>query len=1134
MAITAEKRNEVISLLVGMFDAAPSAELMTEFVGYIENGTALQDLAESLSQTAEFKSLYPVWLTNAEFARNFATNLLDGNTSPAILAEAIDFMTAQLNGGATRGEAAHAGVTALAAVSVEDAQWGQAAQALQNKTDVATYFATTKLNADSDFASLRAVVANVDATAASVSNQKILIDANLDSAIQYLTTGQDFLKGSAGNDAFVGWIFDNSNTAQSGDFIDGGAGFDTLSAEIGNSQKFAISLKTNSVERAEFRAQAESPINGDNDIHGDSTDSIDKGVQIDAGDMNGTIEFWNTDSRANLTIEDVQAQSHTVTLGMRNTDSGSVNYEVYFDNISAPGASTQGSQLFLELLDLDGMRTDGEPLKDNPYVGVSFKLGDETITLGAADPVQTSYTDLAAGLNALLQEQGYSNLSVSLGNNFSAINSKNGQSYQGTTLVLTNSGSEVLSGLGWVVNGLLPPDSNVHTQITNEPPATTTQLTQTDVVFDYVGSGSKGGSFVAGEISQAGGVSSSGTPGIQQFNIDVDRKSWLQEVRSTNDTLREVNVENIGAGGSLRIDYLNAVKVFNASAMTGDVTVNADLSNTALLQEKYLAPVSGDSAGFTVDNQNFTYLGGAGNDRFVIDLSLAAAAYEDTTLLVDTGAGNDYVKLVLSGDSANQLANQQGMDNLTISTGAGNDTIWTAGQGDVTILAGAGNDTVYNENTGSNTEAEALAATGLTLGAAPTDPQIAAAAYFGVTYEVDEVTGFVTSINTDNANLNARWVVGADAAGLELTDLLGAGAAPGFLYGGKLTVSFSSALGLSNVNTADAFSAEVDVPHTNGVVTQYDINQAIKKAINTDDVLSKLLVANDGPGNNGALVITSLIDGEFTAADLVYTVTAQTSAQLGTQAAQALAAYQKFMQDSAATAGDMDTAAGLTATAFTVAPVLGQVNGADVTGADSLVDSDNTVNLGAGDDVLVLSTATGALSEETIVFEGTSIGNNTIVNFEDALDVLDFTSYLTNAISASGSTVSQQRVATSVDADGAAAINLAANNITIVNDFGGVGTQTWAALDAAALDTALEGTTGYSNIGAATIAAVPANMVGAAQKNIVMIGNDTNAGEYKVFEVTSDATAAAGSQHSVSLLGTVDFGSDLAATVVVA
>jgi hypothetical protein len=56
--------------------------------------------------------------------------------------------------------------------------------------------------------------------------------------------------------------------------------------------------------------------------------------------------------------------------------------------------------------------------------------------------------------------------------------------------------------------------------------------------------------------------------------------------------------------------------------------------------------------------------------------------------------------------------------------------------------------------------------------------------------------------------------------------------------------------------------ASVIVAGTGYKTSDLEINQAIKQAINSDAVLSKLLLATDGPANS--LVVTSLIDGTHT------------------------------------------------------------------------------------------------------------------------------------------------------------------------------------------------------------------------------------------------------------------------------
>ncbi|UZE95134.1 beta strand repeat-containing protein [Alkalimarinus alittae] len=1096
MAITAIQRTELVSLLVGMFDAAPSAEILTEFVAYFEAGDSITDIANNLDDTEVFQSMYPTWFTNEDFASKFTKTIMDGNTDAAGLAVATSEVLALLNAGYSQGETAKIATDFLMAVDATDVVFGQAGLALQNKTEVATYHATQLLNADSSLASLQAVLASVNATQQSVDDVKALIDLGVTSTAdfdQMLTTGQDNLTGTAGNDSFAAWIFNNSNSAQSGDMINGGEGTDTLVAELGNSAGFAIALKTYSVEVAHFRAQASNNVdaNGDND---NSAGGIDKFAQVDAQDMNGTTQFWSTESRANLHIEDVRNNSHETTLGWRSADAGNVNYEVYFDtqHITKPGATTANSQLFLEVLDLAGMKNYDEPLRDNPYTGVSFKMkaadGTETvITVSAENPVSgpsATYQELADGINALLIEQGYTAITAALGSDFGAINSTDGVTYEGTTIVLTNSGPEVLEGIGWTTNGTVPASSNVHTDIDDTAPLTSTTLTQVDVILDNVGRGSKSADFVAGNISQNASVGlESNSRGIQQFNIDVDRNSWVNEIRSTNNTLEEVYVESIGAEGSIRIDALQDVRVFDATGMKNSVAVTADLSDNVITKYFNLKDVASNVAS---DNIVFEYTTAASDDTINLTVSEKAAAHEDFKLLVNTGAGNDQVTINVDAATSEMLADQAALNNIVISTGAGDDTVRTIGNGVATITTGTGNDTVYSDNSG------------------------------------DKAIWLFNADNTDETNIQGS----------------GAGA-PQLLYKAQLTVTYSAgSVGLGGgVTTAAAaaglngFESTVTIPTTNYVGNDASINQAIKDAINNDSVLSKFLLAEDGP--NHSLVIKSLVDGVYASTDVDVSITAASFADLSaSEQAGVISAGRTLAADSTAVIDQttLDNSVIAANAAVDVTISAGEV------GTDSNQgQNDNIINVGSGDDVIALSTV--ALSVETIVFTETNIGSNTIANFTTGAlngDILDFTAYLDNLESVTGSSESQVAITGTFGIESVAGgAVLDGNSITVINDFAQSGTKTFANLTASALKDAIKttGTVAHANIVDATLNTTGANadLVGSTRDHIVMIENDLNAGEYKVFHLTDDNTGAEFA--TVSLLGTIDLGSDATALV---
>ncbi len=205
--------------------------------------------------------------------------------------------------------------------------------------------------------------------------------------------------------------------------------------------------------------------------------------------------------------------------------------------------------------------------------------------------------------------------------------------------------------------------------------------------------------------------------------------------------------------------------------------------------------------------------------------------------------------------------------------------------------------------------------------------------------------------------------------------------------------------------------ASVVVAGTNFTTTDLEINQAIKKAINTDAVLSKLLVANDGPANS--LVVTSLIDGTHSLTNLAVSVTMPTTVGSVPQRLVQLTAWaqQRPMLRAAviafmATTKTAFDAKGDYTTQWAEAGAGG--GNTNLVGANSVTSSDNTIVPGTGNDVLVLGTTVGTdlmtSSNERVVYSG-SFGNDTIVYFAASglgIDTLDF-SLLNGRASAFGS-----------------------------------------------------------------------------------------------------------------------------------
>jgi len=668
-------RLNLISLLVGMFDATPSAELMIGFTASVETGKSITDIANDMDDTLEFQSLYSTELSDDEFAERFVTKILDGNTNAAGLAEGIAAIEGLLASGNSRGEVMKVAVDFLMGLDVSDATYGQAAQALQNKTDVAVYFVTNVQYWPFDMGTHTAVIADVDSTPESVEYVKYLLGGS-QTIFKFdfeLTTAQDNIIGTERDESFVSFIVDSESMITAGDKIDGGGGIDTLIAEVIAPQEGAVFLETDSVEVVEFRAIA-------------LEEGVDTAVQVDAKSMNGTTEFWSSGSTADMSLE-VRNPSHQTTLGLRN--SGNTNFEVLFDPeyLSGPYPVID-STLHIEVLDLDGMRTDGSPLLNNPYIGFSFYMqGEEErqITLSAPTPVQTTYEDMVTGMNAILAVEAPT-VTATLGHTFRAINATDAIAYEGTTILLTNTGPESLYPLGWTVDGLLPPDSNVYTNVDEIISSLPTPLSQVDIILDNVGNGFKAGDFVAGRISQADNAWSYG---LEKFEIAVDRNSWLNEVRSTDNSLREVYLKNIGANGTIQIDVLSDVWIFDATAMKNSVILSATISNKVL----------DNDIAFSEDNTSnykaeFNYTTAEFNDSITLEISEDVASHENFELLIDSGAGNDLVTLQVIDSVSEESDELEPLGSVSISTGAGDDIVISIGSSSAKINVGAGNDTV--------------------------------------------------------------------------------------------------------------------------------------------------------------------------------------------------------------------------------------------------------------------------------------------------------------------------------------------------------------------------------------------------------------------------------------------------------
>jgi hypothetical protein len=1046
MAAFAPVRTQVLQLLVGMFNAAPGKNFLNEFAAFVEAVPAGTDpvvaLANELASKAAFSNIHPRFQTGAEFAATVLANLgLTGNQI------GTDFIVAQFNAGTPKGAIIARAVSELAAFNGTDAQLLAAKAQLANKVDVSTYYSVTKGVSSVELADLQGALAGVTGDAASVANARTAIDevaANAAGLATQLTTGRDNISGSFQNDNFVARIIDNENTLQSGDVIRGSAGIDTLTADIGTSQNFAITPETNSIEIFKVRAQA-TDISGNPGGGGASTTGDNNGtnngennigaaaVQIDAERMlagktagNFVQRFESNNSRADVIIEDVRLGAAAditkdVTIAFTDSDPGNVDFAVYFDQPSlrfASGTTASTAQIQLR----DGLAASATPLGNLTVNGIRFILGGVTFnvqneTINAA----TTYQQFVTAFNAQLATLAAANpalvgVSASVGAAFANVN--NAPNSDGNFIVISDAQGRTF-GAPNTTQALFSdnPPSGAFTLLFNptaNPATPTRELITSTIVLDNVGRGSTGGDLVVGGLS-AGQTSTS--IGVERFDIRVEDNSALQQVESTNDALREVYIVNAAnsagnSNGNLTVRGnatnsgnnvaggagnnalpgstthgdaygFNEVRVIDGSAMTGNLNFTAALSNNAV--SKFLNVADQAPAQPAADNPD----------------PVSGKQFE-----YRSGAGSDTIQLDIGSGNLDKAGTTTREDFvLTVDGGAGNDAITVRITDGLTVNGGAGTLAAgQNSNSAWYINSKINANLSINAGAGNDTVTLPGGGDFNVDLGAGDDVFYADAISTERGAANAtvdqgfaRFVfntqeqVLAGARARNVDDLLSDTNESFRLFNANLTLDFKG------------ITTTVAVPFNNTTyrTTDLQINQAIKLAVNANAVLNKLIVAEDGPGN--VLIIRSLIDGQMVQGDLTIALTqpavSANNATLLSNSDVAAAAAAYGLTGAAATpqavldilTQDLNLFRnfGDYTTAFAHNGTLDANNNVvNLTGANSVFVGDTRVTVGEGNDVVVLGTAQdGALlandSNDTVVFAG-NFGNDTIVNFSTA------------------------------------------------------------------------------------------------------------------------------------------------------
>ena len=748
------------------------------------------------------------------------------------------------------------------------------------------------------------------------------------------------------------------------------------------------------------------------------------------------------------------------------------------------------SQLFIELLDIRAAGTD-EPLGNLPIDGIRFEVDGEANVL-RSDAIfdAKTYPELLVAIReAIAADSDLAGFTAQIGTSFTATDG--GQPIPGavgSTIILTDSQGREISNGSFTYSDQETGGFTLYGDLSTEAPQSVRELISTNLDLDNVGYGSQGGSInLAGE--------SNTDKGIEEFNVDAENGVWLSRLESASPSgkqaLKEINLTGSGyfrvgqqadqnvlgvaellnswvdrANDSVEdgvqnlgsITGLVDVEKFNGQDFDGEVKLNAYITEDVITRD---LNAQDDQADPTADNVNYTYQTAGGNDQISLVVQEDVLQREDALLNINAGDGNNVVETVIVDANGvptsvvNQQLNQDfGADQVTIVTGNGDDVVRTWGAGDATINSGAGNDAIYADNSGLIS---------LENGSTP-------------------VTGSV-DVNGNDIDQVTRWEFNSTAANALPTGVSNSNA--GLSNGANNVGQTFNAYKLQVQVSFKGFeSVWVNVPHSATQTTALQINQAIKDAVNNDAVLQHLIEANDGNGN--ILDIVSLIDETQDLGNLE-DLSIDFRGPLAAGAANPTGRPQLTADETDATAQlgaiqDIYTTDGVGTADSVVGEVVGQT---------SQVESDNVINAGTGNDVIVLGT--GEFSNDTVKIDGV-FDRNSIVNFESGdeatntgYDILDFTSYLDGAANFAG--------------------NLQDNRGIVVQDFAAsdyASGVTWGSLSASDVAARFED---QANTNAGT--------------NNILLVEAGNSGQYKAFHLNSSADS---NDYNVELLGILDFG----------
>lgn len=692
MAITVQMREQVSQLYVSLFGRAPDGEGLGFWVGQLDAGKTMAQVADMMYATSPARAYYPTFLTNAEIISSFYKNVFLVTTDT----EGEAFWTAKLNAGESKG--AVISQIIAAALANTNASGATAKATLQNKIAVAQWYGEQNGGVEGATAILAGVTADVATVAAAKAGSAQSGQAFV------LTASADNVTGSTGNDtvtAVVDGTTATNTTFSAADQINGSTGTDTLNITLqGGATANVPAASVTGVETVSVR-------------------NVSAGATIVAASgFVGATEFVN--DRSTAVVEFTNIGTADLTIKGNNV---ATNAATDFTS----GASSVTDALVINLK--DGVTAGA--ITNQTTAGVADANGDWTsVTINSTGGTATAAT--AANTVGALGLSGGATLQSLTINASTSLTTGAITGWDTTGATTANKGLITITGAGAVNIGALNAAVEDVVASANSGGVTLTASTQTD--FTFVGSTGNdrvttaaalatGGSIAAGagtgdrlivansaHVTSTNGSQYSGFEQLQVANgvtVDMDDLSannTITSVRLTtggvvNDmtaaqaaaitvttggnsaTLAVKGADTVGQIDTVKIeasDGLAAVNTINLATpvlasienlelvATDNISVAALTSATALSSIKLSgAGTISLTSGAITPVVNSVVDGSAATGALTIDYSGVVGAGTTSATSFKGGSGNDTI--TTTGGAADLVNGGAGIDSITVT-----------------------------------------------------------------------------------------------------------------------------------------------------------------------------------------------------------------------------------------------------------------------------------------------------------------------------------------------------------------------------------------------------------------------------------------------------------------------------------